>query len=200
MYKHFQKSHTPLNKCELIPKHENWPDTLLKHTHIGEEKAYNTFTTFAAQSVSNYSKNRNFPHLKGTSGLSANIHFGEISVHQIWHYLDEKPELKSHSFLRQLVWREFSYHLLVNFPQLPTHNLQEKFNQFPWKKNDEYLKKWKQGLTGYPIVDAGMRQLWQTGHMHNRLRMIVGSFLVKNLPSIGRKAKPGFGIVYAMQT
>ena len=84
-------------------------------------------------------------------------------------------------FLTELGWREFSYSLLYHFPFLPKDNLQKKFDKFPWDKNNKLLNKWRKGLTGYPIVDAGMRELWQTGYMHNRLRMIVGSFLVKNL-------------------
>ena len=84
-------------------------------------------------------------------------------------------------FLSELGWREFSYYLLYHFPNLPNENLQKKFNRFPWNNNKKLLNLWKKGLTGYPIVDAGMRELYQTGYMNNRVRMIVASFLVKNL-------------------
>ncbi len=84
-------------------------------------------------------------------------------------------------FLSELGWREFSYNLLFNEPTLPTKNLQRKFDNFPWRDDEASLQRWQRGETGYPIVDAGMRELWQTGYMHNRVRMIVGSFLVKNL-------------------
>ena len=116
------------------------------------------------------------------SRLSAYIRFGNISINQIWHYAKKIPSNKHRDhFLSELGWREFSYSLLYHFPAMTTQNLQVKFNAFPWQINQINLKAWQQGMTGYPIVDAGMRELWQTGYMHNRIRMIVGSFLVKNL-------------------
>ena len=93
----------------------------------------------------------------------------------------EGLEAQGEHFLRELVWREFSYSLLYHFPDLPRKNWQEKFDSFPWRDDAEALRRWQKGQTGYPIVDAGMRELWRTGYMHNRVRMIVGSFLVKNL-------------------
>ena len=95
--------------------------------------------------------------------------------------LDQVGYSLNKNFLSELGWREFSYNLLYHFPSLPKENLQKKFDNFPWEANEHYLDRWKKGLTGFPIVDAGMRELWQTGYMHNRVRMIVGSFLVKNL-------------------
>ena len=109
-----------------------------------------------------------------------------MSPNQVWYAAKQKEdetgiEKDLAHFLSELGWREFSYNLLYHFPSLPRENLQKKFDNFPWQKNDEFSESWKKGLTGYPIVDAGMRELWQTGYMHNRVRMIVGSFLVKNL-------------------
>jgi deoxyribodipyrimidine photo-lyase len=110
------------------------------------------------------------------------LHHGEISPHQILQRLQAFPTDDNHEhFVRELVWREFAYHLLYHFPELPHRNLQSKFDHFPWTDDAERLAAWQQGRTGYPIVDAGMRELWQTGSMHNRVRMIVASFLVKNL-------------------
>ena len=114
--------------------------------------------------------------------MSPYLHWGEISPRQIWQRI-QSIELDDNvqTFKSELGWREFSYSLLYHFPELPEKNLQQKFDAFPWRDDPHYLKCWQQGLTGYPIVDAGMRELWQTGYMHNRVRMIVGSFLVKNL-------------------
>ena len=115
------------------------------------------------------------------------LHFGQISVNTAWHTaLDAAPvignEKSLDTFLSELGWREFSYYLLYHYPQLPTENLQPRFDRFPWEKDGESaLRAWQTGQTGYPLVDAGMRELWQTGYMHNRVRMVVGSFLVKNL-------------------
>ncbi|NKB81203.1 MAG: hypothetical protein GKS05_04800 [Nitrospirales bacterium] len=95
--------------------------------------------------------------------------------------ITEQCRTDGESFLRELGWREFSCHLLLSLPDLPMGNLQKKFNGFAWRNDAEALKRWQQGQTGYPIVDAGMRELWETGYMHNRVHMIVGSFLVKNL-------------------
>ncbi|MEL0280834.1 MAG: FAD-binding domain-containing protein, partial [Gammaproteobacteria bacterium] len=109
------------------------------------------------------------------------IRFGEISIRQIAQSIQDNDNQDSEIFYKELVWREFSYHLLFHFPHLTHSNLQKKFDTFQWENNKDNLIKWQKGLTGYPIVDAGMRQLWNTGYMHNRVRMIVGSFLVKNL-------------------
>ena len=105
---------------------------------------------------------------------------------QAWYAVDDSGtglnlDTEADCFLSELGWREFSYNLLYNQPELPTRNLQRKFDRFPWRDDAEALGRWQHGHTGYPIVDAGMRELWRTGYMHNRVRMIVGSFLVKNL-------------------
>jgi deoxyribodipyrimidine photo-lyase len=117
--------------------------------------------------------------------MSPYLHFGELSPRQIWHAVLEKfirkPTGGGEPFLRQLLWREFAHHLLYHFPQTTDAPLRKEYSQFPWKKNPRWLRAWQRGLTGFPYIDAGMRQLWKTGWMHNRVRMAVGSFLVKDL-------------------
>ena len=116
------------------------------------------------------------------SALSPYLRFGEISPNQVWHAArDLTHDRNVDHFCSELGWREFSYNLLYHNPELPTKNLQSKFDKFPWDQNEDALKAWQKGHTGIPFVDAGMRELWQTGTMHNRVRMVVGSFLVKNL-------------------
>jgi len=122
---------------------------------------------------------RDRPAIQGTSGLSPHLHFGEIGPRQIWHALG--PKGRASTFLHEVIWREFAHHLLYHFPQTTTKPLRTEFARFPWKKNAKHLRAWQSGRTGVPMVDAGMRELWATGVMHNRVRMIVASFLVKNL-------------------
>jgi deoxyribodipyrimidine photo-lyase len=123
-----------------------------------------------------YANERDQPGRAGTSRLSPHLHFGEISPREIWHALPGAG-----AYLRQLVWREFAHHLLHHFPHTPGEPLRPEFARFPWRSDPRALKAWQRGRTGYPIVDAGMRELWSTGWMHNRVRMIVASFLVKHL-------------------
>lgn len=133
--------------------------------------------------IENYHQSRDQLAVEGTTELSPYLHFGEISPRQIWHAVRKKfgihPETEV--FLRQLGWREFAYYLLFHFPRTTGEPLNSKFATFQWQQNTQALHAWQKGMTGYPVVDAGMRQLWQTGWMHNRARMIVGSFLVKDL-------------------
>lgn len=131
---------------------------------------------FVQSSIKTYKHDRDFPALKGTSKLSPYLHFGQICPHEVW-IITEKNE----SFTRQLFWREFGTYFLFHFPDAQRKNWNCKFDKFSWNKNTPAYKKWTKGLTGYPIVDAGMRQLYETGWMHNRLRMIVASFLTKDL-------------------
>ena len=142
----------------------------------------NRLHDFIDHGLANYKSGRDFPALKNVSRLSPHLHFGEISPIQVW-YAVKSVQHSEHqaSFLSELGWREFSYNLLYHFPTLPKKNLQHKFDHFKWQKNKSLLRSWQRGQTGYPLVDAGMRELWQTGYMHNRVRMVVGSFLVKNL-------------------
>jgi deoxyribodipyrimidine photo-lyase len=170
-----------LDSLNLLPK-ISWDKPMLTYWDISKEGAKNCLDAFLTKGVKSYKEGRNFPALNSVSRLSPYLHFGNISVHYIWHQVQKlTQDANSAHFLSELGWREFSYSLLHYFPSMVTQNLQPKFNDFPWQFNQTYFDAWTKGHTGYPIVDAGMRELWQTGYMHNRVRMIVGSFLVKNL-------------------
>ena len=166
----------------ISPKECSWENKIKKYWRIGEKAAINKLENFLKSGLSSYKEGRNYPSKINISMLSPHLHFGEISPNTIWHRVRTSGQSEdSNHYLSELGWREFSYNLLYYFPQLPNKNLQTKFDRFPWRDNSEHLKKWQDGETGYPIIDAGMRELWETGFMHNRLRMIAGSFLVKNL-------------------
>jgi deoxyribodipyrimidine photo-lyase len=167
-----------LQSLGLMPK-IRWYDQLAQTWEPGEVGAQKRLKRFLGHALGAYRQDRDRPAVRGTSGLSPHLHFGEIGPRQIWHALG--PKGRTSTFLHELVWREFAYHLLFHFPQTVTHPLRPEFAKFPWRKNAKHLRAWQQGRTGVPLVDAGMRELWVTGVMHNRVRMIVGSFLVKNL-------------------
>lgn len=181
-----QSNKTTLADLCLLPK-INWYQKMEKHWVVGENEAQEKLQSFLKDGFLDYKEGRDYPAKENVSRLSPHLHFGEISPNQIWFAVyamkirGEVSETNADCFLKELVWREFSYNLLYHFPNLPYKNLQDKFDNFPWNNNQHYLDAWKKGQTGYPIIDAGMRELWQTGYMHNRIRMIVGSFLVKNL-------------------
>lgn len=143
---------------------------------VGEQNGLKKAAHFIKKRADAYAQDRDIPSIPGTSLLSPHLHFGEVGPRQLWKSAQGKT-----AFLRQLIWREFANHLLFFFPHTPTRALKEEFNAFPWKKNNTLLNAWKRGETGFPLIDAGMRQLWQTGWMHNRVRMLVASFLVKDL-------------------
>ncbi len=170
-----------IEDLNLLPK-LRWDTTLEKHWDIGEQGAHKCLHAFLEHGLSGYKDKRDFPALRNVSRLSPYLHWGEISPNQIWHAAAclGKNEDVEH-FHRELAWREFSIYLLYHFPDLPHANFNRKFDRFPWSDNTEALKRWQRGQTGIPIVDAGMRELWQTGYMHNRVRMITASFLTKNL-------------------
>lgn len=129
-----------------------------------------------------YNDQRDIPSMDGTSQLSPYLQWGQISAREVYHAFSQSyTEAAEKGYLRQLFWREFSYHLMFNEPHTPEKPLRPEYEQFPWENNEVFLTAWKKGQTGFPIVDAGMRQLWQTGWMHNRVRMIVGSLLVKHM-------------------
>lgn len=173
----------PLADLHLLPAIP-WDQGIKSTWTPGAAQAKALFSKFLEKPILHYEEMRNFPAEEGISRMSPYLHFGEISPRMIWHQVvnkygqDHEPTL---SYLRQLGWREFAYHLLYHFPQTPEIPLKRTFLDFPWKDNKSQLQAWQKGETGYPIVDAGMRQLWKTGWMHNRVRMIVGSFLVKDL-------------------
>jgi deoxyribodipyrimidine photo-lyase len=169
----------PLEELELLPK-IHWDAGIEKPWHPGEASAKKHLKKFIKDHLSEYSSQRDFLSVEGVSKMSPHLHHGEISPRTLWHeilplYGKESP------YLRQLGWREFAYHLLYHFPKTPTQPLKKNYQAFPWKRNSKALRAWQQGLTGYPIVDAAMRELWTTGWMHNRARLIAGSFLVKHL-------------------
>jgi deoxyribodipyrimidine photo-lyase len=178
-------NNTSIENLNLLPS-TKWNKSIESCWEIGEKAAQEKLINFADNGLKNYKENRNYPFKKNVSRLSPHLHFGEISPNQAWHSAQIKNMDQGYTsdvdcFLSELGWREFSHSLLYHFPDLPHKNFQSTFDNFPWIDNHEYLNAWKTGQTGYPIVDAGMRELWQTGYMHNRVRMIVGSFLVKNL-------------------
>ncbi|MBK7189725.1 MAG: deoxyribodipyrimidine photo-lyase [bacterium] len=170
-----------LAALELLPR-IRWDRQLEPHWQIGEEAATARLASFLAGGLRGYREGRDFPARPHTSRLSPALHFGEVSPNQLWYGARagaEGPDLDH--FLSELAWREFSYALLFHHPTLPTDNLQPSFDAFPWDDESTLLRAWQRGQTGIPFVDAGMRELWQTGWMHNRVRMVTGSFLVKNL-------------------
>ncbi|BFT30344.1 deoxyribodipyrimidine photo-lyase [Alteromonas sp. D210916BOD_24] len=173
-----------LKALQLLPT-VKWDTTMQAQWQPGEEGAADNLAKFIEGPLNDYKNGRDIPSLEGTSRLSPYLHFGEISPNQIWYAVkgnaDNMQESSVDTFLSELGWREFSYYLLYHFPTLPNKNFNAKFDKFPWRQDPQSLKAWQTGQTGIPIVDAGMRELWQTGYMHNRVRMIVGSFLVKNL-------------------
>lgn len=170
-----------IDNLKLLPT-IGWDTSLVAHWKIGEVAAFKKLKKFTANRLSNYKQGRDFPALNSVSRLSPHLHFGEISPNQAWYAAKNNQESDDlDHFLSEMAWREFSHSLLYHFPELPRKNLQSKFDNFPWLENKEYLHSWQTGQTGHPLVDAGMRELWQTGYMHNRVRMVVGSFLVKNL-------------------
>ena len=156
---------------------------ILKNLVPSEESALKELQNFIKNRIINYSDSRNFPNIIGTSKLSPFIKFGQIHVETIWNECinAKNKTIGTSKFLAEIGWREFNHTLINHFPHMLKNNYSKKFDKFPWEKNIKFLSAWKKGLTGYPIVDAGMRELYSTGWMHNRVRMIVGSFLVKHL-------------------
>ncbi len=176
-----------LNQLGLLGKHP-WHTKLSRHWQPGEEGALKKLDFFIAHNLEQYSQHRDFPRINGTSGLSPHLHFGEISPQQIFTALepfitfyDSKRSDNSEGFLRQLIWREFARYTLRHFPDTANQPMNKKFTQSFWQFDNAKLEQWQRGTTGVPIIDAGMRQLWETGWMHNRVRMLAASFLTKNL-------------------
>ena len=178
-----------IDALALLPTRPDWSGGLHEEWTPGEEGAAARLTQFLEGGFDGYAEDRNRPDMASTSMLSPHLRFGEISPRQIWHAAVAAVESSRTSalrrdldkFLSEVGWREFAYHLLFHNPDLATKNYQQRFDAFPWAPDDALLKAWQRGRTGYPIVDAGMRQLWTTGWMHNRVRMIVASFLIKHL-------------------
>jgi deoxyribodipyrimidine photo-lyase len=178
-----------LGSLGLLPTKPDWSAGFGPVWTPGEAGARERLATFLDRELKGYAEDRDRPDLDKTSRLSPHLRFGEIGARQIWHAVEGSAAVGTsrgtakdrQKFLAELGWREFSYHLLFHFPDLGTANFQPRFDAFPWATDSASLTAWQRGRTGYPIVDAGMRQLWQTGWMHNRVRMIVASLLVKHL-------------------
>lgn len=167
-----------IENLSLLPK-INWDKTMRNTWTPGELQAEKSLKYFLQTKSSDYQTQRDFPSVEGTSKLSPHLHFGEIGPRQIWH--SALKEKKTDFYRREIVWREFAHHILFHFPQTQDQPLRKNFEKFPWRNEDKILSAWQRGETGIPIVDAGMKELWQTGWMHNRVRMIVASFLTKHL-------------------
>lgn len=178
----------PIAELGLDPT-PGWASQFSRHATPGEAGAQRVLKEFLRTRLGSYDTDRDRPDQEGTSRLSAHLHFGEVSPRQIWHACGRlaartsspaQPWQESR-FLTEVGWREFAFHLLYHFPHTPTLPLKHEFERFPWREDPMALRMWQKGRTGYPLVDAGMRQLWATGWMHNRVRMVTASFLVKHL-------------------
>jgi deoxyribodipyrimidine photo-lyase len=187
-----------LDDLELLPSIP-WDKKLEPHWTPGEKGAQERLKTFLENGLNGYQDDRNRPNLENVSRLSPHLHFGEISPRDVWYAaqnfgLSHQWDTDTDIFCSELGWREFSYYLLYHFPHITWDNLQSKFDAFPWDESDDNasLATWQSGQTGIPIIDAGMRQLYETGWMHNRVRMLVGSMLVKNMGIHWRKGSEWF--------
>lgn len=175
-----------LDDWKLLPKAPNWAAAFSETWRPGETGAHDRARDFLDTALSAYKTDRDRPDIEGVSRLSPHLHFGEVTARQVWHAAKRREATGANTsgvetFLKELGWREFSRHLLLARPLILETALRAEFDDFPWLTDKAGLAAWQKGLTGYPIVDAGMRQLWQTGWMHNRVRMVVASFLVKHL-------------------
>jgi deoxyribodipyrimidine photo-lyase len=176
-----------LEDFELLPTTPDWAEGLRQSWKPGEASARARLGAFIDRQLADYAEGRNRMDMDATSRLSPHLHFGEVSPNQAWHAVVHAASGNAHlqrgaeAYLRELGWREFSYHLLHHFPSMPSEPLRPEFADFPWREDSAALATWRKGATGYPIVDAAMRELWRTGYMHNRARMIAASFLVKHL-------------------
>ena len=176
---YFKKCIEPI---DILPK-KNWYNKFEKYWKVSENDSKKILKNLIENKIKDYGTSRDIPSIEGTSKLSPYIKHGQIHVGSIW---KKCSEIKSkgigyRKYINELGWREFSHSLINYFPEFLKGNFRKEFDKFPWAKNEKFLKAWKKGMTGYPIVDAGMRELYETGWMHNRIRMVVGSFLVKHL-------------------
>jgi deoxyribodipyrimidine photo-lyase len=170
-----------LDDWKLLPTKPDWAGGIDAAWTPGEAGAREQLENFLDDALRSYDMGRDLPGTKKVSRLSPYLHWGEISIRQVWNAAESRGGPDAEPYLRELAWREFSHHLLWQFPELPDAPFQPRFAEFPWRSAPCELRAWQQGLTGYPLVDAGMRELWQTGWMHNRVRMVAASFLVKHL-------------------
>lgn len=175
-----------LDDWDLLPTKPDWSGGIAEFWKVGEAAAHNRLAEWDGD-VGDYDEGRNLPSQDGSSRLSPHLHFGEISPAQIWHALKHREGQGWNTYAKELIWRDYAQNVICQFPAYPVQSYREDFDRLEWRdpETDENaandLKAWQQGKTGYPIVDAGMRQLYQTGWMHNRVRMIAASFLIKHL-------------------
>ena len=185
-----------LDDWGLLPTRPDWAVGLRAEWAPGEDGAHKLLAKFVGGALDGYGLGRDLPGIVGTSKLSPHLAHGEITPFQIWKALRSKRVDASsgdvETFRKEIVWREFCYHLLFHNPDLARENFQGRFDDFPWDSDRRLVRAWQRGLTGYPIVDAGMRELWRTGWMHNRVRMIAASFLIKHLLTDWRKGEEWF--------
>lgn len=182
------KSEVSIDSLGLLPTLD-WASQFGKNWQPGEANAHQLLDRLLGKKISDYDTNRDIPAIDGTSRLSPHLAFGEISPRQINAEIRKRLQAgtlqnddNTETFLREIGWRDFANHLLYHFPATTAEPLDSRFAKFPWRKvKPAELKRWQQGNTGIPLVDAGMRQLWQTGWMHNRVRMVIGSLLIKNM-------------------
>ena len=174
---HWRTSDT-LSDWDLLPTKPNWAKgfDVWRPGEAGAREALEDFADIAVE----YEDRRNLPSTEGTSRLSPHLHFGEVSAREVWHTIGGRG-IGREAFRRELAWRDFTAGVVLAMPDYAKANGRPKFDTLPWRRAPSELKAWRQGRTGYPIVDAGMRQLWATGWMHNRVRMIAASFLIKHL-------------------
>jgi deoxyribodipyrimidine photo-lyase len=176
-----------LEAWNLLPRKPNWALGFAEQWDPGEQGAHRRLGVFLADDLAAYATARDRPDQDSTSRLSPHLHFGEISPRQVWHAVRTESQARAlplrstETFLKEIGWREFSHHLLWHWPGIHEAPFRPEFSGFPWRDDDAALRAWQRGQTGFPFVDAGMRQLWATGWMHNRVRMVVASFLVKDL-------------------
>ena len=179
-----------LDDWKLLPTRPDWGSKMEPYWAPGSKGAHEALAEFLDGPVQTYTDDRNRPDKKGTSKLSPHLAFGEISPRQIWHACESVEQ--TDKFMSEIGWREFSYSLLYHNPNLATENFKSDFDAFEWKKDETALQRWQSGQTGYPFVDAGMRELWQTGWQHNRVRMVTASFLIKHLMQDWRHGEKWF--------
>ena len=165
---------------DLLPTYPNWASGFDDMWTPGSDGAREKLTRFLNTACNDYAEQRNIPSVYGTSRLSPHLAFGEISPRQIWH-MTKAAGKDDYTYLSEIGWREFSYTLLFYNPKLASENFKPAFDNFEWDENDQALTAWQKGKTGYPFVDAGMRELWATGWQHNRVRMVTASFLIKHI-------------------
>ncbi|NKB63199.1 MAG: deoxyribodipyrimidine photo-lyase [Gammaproteobacteria bacterium] len=177
-------AHLIPEQLNLLPE-KNWHNEFGNHWQPGEAGANEKLKQFLDEVVLRYTTDRDIPATLGVSRLSPHLHFGEISPRQVWHAVQLYASFRQREddvkpYLKQLIWRDFAHHLLYHFPCTSHKPFREQFVDFQWRQNEAFFQAWCEGKTGIPLIDAGMRELWRTGWMHNRIRMLVASFLTKN--------------------